>query len=55
MYLVITFTVRHFLFEGTEIMKEQQFQWTSFCVFSDTGIKVDGHVQICYSSYLNTS
>jgi hypothetical protein len=26
MYLVITFTVRHFLFEGTEIMKEQQFQ-----------------------------
>jgi hypothetical protein len=54
LYLVITFTVRHFLFEGTELMKQQQLKGTSFCVFSDTGIKVEGRMQICCSSHLKT-
>jgi hypothetical protein len=52
--VVITFTVRHFLFEGTELMKQQQLKGTSFCVFSDKGIKVEGSMQICCSSHLKT-
>jgi len=34
-YLVITFIIRQFLFEGTQLMKQQQFERTSFCVFCD--------------------
>jgi len=26
LYLVITFTERHFLFDGAELMKQQQFE-----------------------------
>ena len=32
LYLVITFTVIHFLFEGTDLMKQEQFIWAPFCV-----------------------